>query len=112
VALSRGRHAVLRVIGGTCPATNPTPLSALGTGGVEARTLLPLGLQATPRQPEGMNQSLRPVTAATPHTIDLPPRTLLARRFVIMRANPALGSLDFRLTESITLALGASLCGY
>jgi len=40
MALSWRRHALLRVAGGTRPATNPTPLSARGTGGVEARTPL------------------------------------------------------------------------
>lgn len=63
MALSRGRHAVLRVIGGTCPATNPTPLSARGTGGLEARTQLPSGVLTAKRQYEDMKQPLPPVTA-------------------------------------------------
>ncbi len=93
---------MLRVIGGTCPATNPTPLSARGTGGVEARTPLPSGVLATQLQPEGMKQALQPDTAATSHSIDLPPRTLIALRCVIMKSKPAVGSLDLRLIEFIT----------
>ena len=100
---------MLRVVGGACPATNPTPLSARRTGGVEARTPLPSGVLATQRQPEGMNQPRPPVTAARSRTIDSPPRTLIARRCVIMKASPALGSLDFRLIGSVTRALSASL---
>ena len=52
---------MLRVIGGTCPATNPTPLSARGTGGVEARMLLPSGVLTIQRQSDGMKQPLPPV---------------------------------------------------
>ena len=101
---------MLQVVGGTCPATNPTPLSARGTGGVEARTPQPSGVLATRRQPDGMSQSLPAVTAATLRTIDLQPQTLIARRRLIMKASPALGSLDFRLIRSVTRALTASLC--
>ena len=101
---------MLRVVGGTCPATNPTPLSARGTGGVEARAPLPSGVLTTQRQPEGMSQSLPAVTAATLRTIDLPPRTIIARSRLIMKASPALGSLDFRLIGSVIRALTASLC--
>ena len=101
---------MLRVVGGTCPATNPTPLSTRGIGGVEARTPLLSGVLAAQHQSEAMKQSLPPVRAATSRTIDLPPRTLIARRCVIMRASPALGSLDFRLMGSVTRVLSASLC--
>lgn len=101
---------MLRVVGGTCPATNPTPLSARGTGGVEARTPLPSSVLATQRQPEGLKQALQPDTAATSRMIDLPPRTLIARRCLIMRASIALGSLHLRLIRSVTRVLSASLC--
>ena len=109
MALNKRRHAALRVVGGTCPATNPIPLSARGTGGVEARTPLHSGVLAALRQPEGVNRPRLPVTAATSRTIDLPPRTLIARRCVIMKANIALGSLHFRLIRSDTRVLSASL---
>ena len=112
MALSRGRHAVLRVVGGTCPATNPTPLSARGTGGVEARTLLPSRVLATQRQPEGMNQPRPPVTGARSRTIDSPPRTFIASRCVIVKAGLAPRSLGLRLIDSVTQVLSASLYGY
>ncbi len=67
---------MLRVASGTCPATNPTPLAAHKTGGVEARMSLPSRVLASQRQPEGMKQLLPPVTLAKSHTIDLVPRKL------------------------------------
>ncbi|GJE13600.1 hypothetical protein FOHLNKBM_4664 [Methylobacterium longum] len=101
---------MLRVVGGTCPATNPTPLSVHETGGVEARTPQPSGVLATRRQPEGMSQPLPAVTAATLRTIGLQLRTLIARGRLIMKASQALGSLGFRLIGPVTRALTASLC--
>lgn len=95
MALSRGRHAVLRVVGETCPATNPTPLSARGTGGFEARTPLPSGVLTAQRQYEGMRQPLPPVMATSSHVIDLLPWTFIAPGCLTMRANPALSSSNF-----------------
>ena len=93
---------MLRVIGGTYPATNPTPLSARGTGGVEARTPLPSGVLTAKRQYEDMKQPLPPVTATSSHVIDLLPWTFIAPRCLMMRANPALSSSNFGGIGSVT----------
>lgn len=56
--------------------------------------LLPSGVLTTQRQSESMKQLLPPVTADTSYVIDIPRRTLIARKYVTMKASPALSSLD------------------
>lgn len=74
---------MLRVVGGTCPATNPTPLSARGTGGVEARTPLLSGALTAWHQPEDIELCLPPPAATTSGSINSLLLRLIARRQIL-----------------------------